>query len=86
MADDKNTVVQLVAIERGFLNGRLVEPGKTFAFDTVGVDGKTRKLPKWAAKEGEAKFPKVKQRAGDLKPVDTQAAVKLKIDAISNPV
>lgn len=88
MAEDKkqeSTVVQLVAVERGFLNGRLVEPGKTFPFDTVDGDGKPRKLPKWAVKEGEAKPQKEKPKAGDLKPADAQVAVKTKMDAISNP-
>lgn len=87
MADDKktDTVIQLVAVDRGFVNGRMVEPGRSFSFDTVGADGKPRKIPKWAAKDGDNKQPKGKPKFGDLKPLDAQLAVKNKIDALSNP-
>lgn len=86
MAEDKkqeSTVIQLVAVERGFLKGHLVEPGKSFPFDTVDADGKPRKLPKWAVKEGEAKPQKAKPKAGDLKPADAQVAVKKKTDGLT---
>jgi hypothetical protein len=90
MSDDtksKSTVIKLVAIERGFLNGRMVEPGRTFQFDTVGADGKPRKLPKWAAataEDGEVKSSKARPKAGDLRPADAQAAVKAKQESLTN--
>lgn len=79
MTDEKSelTTVRLVAIERGFLSGRMVEPGTRFDFDA------SRKVPKWAAKEADAKPPKDKPKAGDLKPKDTQAAVKAKMAAFA---
>ena len=43
-------MIKLVAVERGFVLGRMVEPGAKFLFDTVTADGKPRKLPKWAVK------------------------------------
>jgi len=83
MSDEKptSTIVKLFAKERGFVNGRMVEPGQSFEFDTVGADGKPRKTPKWA--DTVAKPAKVKPVAGDLKPKDTQAAVKRKAEVIS---
>lgn len=86
MADDKKPeVVTLVAVERGFLNGRLVEPGKSFQFRTTGTDGKVRKLPSWAVKEGDAKLAKpTAPKSGDLRPKDAQAAAKAKIEGTAN--
>lgn len=86
MANEKNpasTVVTLVAIERGFAKGRLIEPGKSFLFDTVGSEGKPRKLPKWAAPAGDPKLSKPKPIAGDLKPKDAQQASKEKTGALN---
>ena len=39
---------QLVAVERGFYDGAMVEVGAKFHFATKTADGKERKLPKWA--------------------------------------
>jgi len=86
MADDKKPeIVTLVAVERGFLNGRLVEPGQTFQFRTTGEGGKVRKLPSWAVKEGDPRISKPKpQNDGDLKPKDAQAAAKGKRDGLAD--
>jgi len=81
MAEEK--VIKLVAVERGFHANRMVEPGQSFMFDSVGADGKERKLPKWAAKPEEYKAKPKKPVAGDLKPKDVQAAVKQKAAAFS---
>lgn len=75
--------IRLVATERGFVKGRMVEAGAVFLFDPVGSDGKDRKIPRWAVKEADAKPPKEKPKAGDLKPQDTQAAVKRKMAGFS---
>lgn len=86
MADQKekeSTVVELVAVERGFVLGRMVEPGAKFLFDTVTADGKPRRLPKWAVKTGDPRLSKPKPKAGDLKPKETQAAVKGKIEGLA---
>lgn len=85
MADSKNPEpIRLVAVERGFINNRLIEPGVTFLFNPVKADGSPRKLPKWAAPEGTP--PKAKRVAGDLKPKDTQAAVKAKAEGAAGLV
>jgi hypothetical protein len=79
MSDPKSTEpITLVAVERGFAMGRLIEPGTQFKFNPVGVDGKPRDLPKWAAPVGDARLSKPKPQVGDLKPKDAQAAVKQK--------
>lgn len=84
MADEKKeTIVTLVAVERGFAKGVLIEPGKSFQFNTVGTDGKPRKLPKWAALAGDPKLSKPKPQAGDLKPKDAQLASKEKTGALN---
>ncbi|SDH22971.1 hypothetical protein [Propionivibrio dicarboxylicus] len=87
MADEKkveSTVITLVAVERGFYDGALVEPGAQIAFDTVGSDGKTCKLPKWAAKPGDPRLSRPKPKAaGDLKPKAAQSAVKNKSAALA---
>jgi hypothetical protein len=83
MSDNKTTEsILLVAIERGFLQGRMVEPGQTFQFNPVGADGKPRKLPKWAAKKGDPVLNKPKPVAGDLKPKAAQDASKKKRDGL----
>lgn len=84
MSDDKKAeVITLVAIERGFRNGRMVEEGAEFPFKTVGADGKPRKLPKWAVPKGDPVLLKAKPKAGDLKPKDAQTAAKGKRDGLS---
>ncbi len=84
MSDPKNTEpIMLVAVERGFAMGRLIEPGAKFLFDPVGSDGKPRKLPKWAVQPGDARLSKPKPQAGDLKPKAAQAAVKQKAGQVA---
>lgn len=79
MADEKTVdPIQLVAVERGFAMGRMVEPGDKFLFAPLRDDGTVRKLPKWAAKVGDPVLVKPKKPNGDLKPKDAQAAVKAK--------
>lgn len=78
-----STVIELVAVELGFMKGRMVQPGAKFPFNTVGSDGKPRKLPKWAVKAGDPVLLKEKPKAGDLKPKDAQNAVKQKRDGLS---
>lgn len=95
MAESKRLPpIELVAVERGFVNGRLVHPGSTFLFDPnptdaggakrkVGPDGQ-RRIPKWAALPAEAaERMKPKRNAGDLKPKEAQEAVKSKAGALS---
>lgn len=83
MADDKKPAfkvgdtVELVAVERGFRSGKLVEPGRKFTHVvTADKDGKPR-LPKWA-QLADKPLPGKKPPAGDLKPADAQAAVREK--------
>lgn len=84
MADEKkDEVLELVAIERGFSRGRLVEPGTTFPFRKFGRDGKERKLPKWAQLAGLPMPKKTTLVNGDLKPKDAQEAVKAKAGALA---
>lgn len=71
--------VQLVAFERGFRDGAMVEPGEAFVFSGD-------RLPKWAAKAEDAAkrlAAKTARPAGDLKPKAAQSAVKAKAQAIS---
>jgi len=76
MAKEQSTpsTIQLIAIERGFAAGRMVEPGTKFLFNTHTAEGKLRKLPKWA-QEASKSLPKKKAPAGDLKPTAAQQAV-----------
>lgn len=67
-------LVQLVALERAFLDGRLVEAGDKFAFSTQDADGKPRKLPKWAQLATKP-VPVKKATPADLKPTAAQNAV-----------
>lgn len=79
--------ITLIAVERGFHKGRMVEPGAPFPFDPVGADGKHRKLPKWAAKEGDQRLGKTKAKpVADLRPPEAQAAAKAKAAAVSEGV
>ncbi len=71
--------VQLVAVERGFRDGAMVEPGVAFEFTG-------NRLPRWAstAEDAAKRLAAKKQRpAGDLKPKAAQSAVKAKAAAIS---
>lgn len=77
------TVIELVAVEQGFMGGRMIHPGTKFRFNLNGSDGKPRKLPKWAVKAGDPVLLKEKPKAGDLKPKDAQNAVKQKRDGLS---
>lgn len=87
MAEDKKPdvpdVIELVAIERGFILGRMVEPGKTFRFRTKDSAGNPRKLPKWAQPAGQPLPKRVTAKNGDLKPKDAQEAVKAKAGALT---
>lgn len=77
VAGMSENTVRLVALERGFVNNRMVEPGAVFSYPA------DRKIPKWAAKEEDAKPVKEKPKGADLKPADTQAAVKKKMATIA---
>lgn len=74
--------VQLVAVDRGFYKGRMVEPNKSFVFDAVDADGKALKLPKWAKPKGEAQALLAarakKVQAFDTRPAAAQTAAKQK--------
>lgn len=88
MADDKKDAkkpetIELVAVERGFAMGKLIEPGRKFMFRTVDANGKPRKLPKWAQPADQPLPKKPVALGADLKPVDAQAAVKAKAGALS---
>ncbi|MER1940648.1 hypothetical protein ABS755_08060 [Castellaniella sp. FW104-16D08] len=76
---EKEQTVTLVAVERGFLHGALVEPGTTF---THPADAKP---PKWAAKQGDSRLIKAAKpiTAADLKPQAAQKAVKAKAAALT---
>jgi hypothetical protein len=84
MADEK--VITLVAVERGFRDGKMVEPGKKFPFVLVSADGKQHKLPKWAVREGDPSLSKAKKApaSGDIRPADAIAASKGKAVRLSN--
>lgn len=70
--------VEVVAVELGFRNGRLVKPGTRFkAVAIKGKDGQPR-LPKWVQPADQPAPAKVERKNGDLKPADAQAAVKQK--------
>jgi hypothetical protein len=86
--DKKDTIVTLVALERSFYGGRLVERGSELQFNTVDAEGKPRKLPKWAIEKDDPKLAgllgKKQMLAGDLRPVDAQKASKSKRDGLSD--
>lgn len=78
MADDKKAEpIQLIALERGFVMGRLIEPGTKFMFRPVNEDGSPRRLPKWA-QPADKPLPSKPKHTGDLKPKDAQVAVRRK--------
>lgn len=72
---EQTKTVQLVAVERGFMNGRLIEPGTSFSFTGA-------KAPKWAKPKEEARAALAakasKVKAFDTKPKDAQSAMKQK--------
>lgn len=83
--------IELVAVERGFVNGKMVHPGQRFLFDPnptteagekrkVGKDG-LRRIPSWAARPEDAVKRKAKPVSGDTRPADVVAAVKAKAGA-----
>lgn len=81
MSDDVKAAepetITLIAVERGFAMGKLVEPGTKFLFAKFDKAGKERNLPKWAALSVKDVPPK-KAWNGDLRPVDAQKASKNK--------
>lgn len=76
-------VIELVAVERGFAMNRLLEPGTRFKFKAKDADGKDRKIPKWAQPADQPLTKKATPKNGDLKPADTQAAVRAKAGQLS---
>jgi hypothetical protein len=76
--DTQPDIIRLVAVERGFAMGRMVEPGTEFNFATKDANGKTRKLPKWAQEASKPLPKKATATNGDLKPKDAQAAMGAK--------
>lgn len=79
--------VQLVAIERGFYEGAMVEPGAKFHFATKAADGKERKLPKWAVPVAQAdaalKAKNKPPQAYDTRPTAAQREARRKGAALS---
>jgi len=73
-------VITIVAVERGFLGGAMVEPNAKFNWPA------DKKLPKWAAKEGDQRLVKAKRpiTAADLKPQAINDAVRGKAEALRN--
>lgn len=67
-------LVQLVALERGYLDSRMIEAGAKFTFSTLGASGEPRKLPKWAQLATKP-VPVKKATPADLKPTAAQNAV-----------
>lgn len=84
MAETKFEPVKLVAVDRGFRGGELVERGEKFMFTPtkMGKDGKPR-LPKWAQPADQPLPKKDSRTAGDLKPTAAQAAVATKRGALA---
>lgn len=85
MAEEKkpDEIIELIAVERGFAMGRLVEPGTKFKFRVKDRHGKDRKIPKWAQPANEPLPKKATVLNGDLKPKDAQDAVKAKAGALA---
>lgn len=78
MADQKDSApIELVAVERGFRNGVLVEPGARFTVE------KGAKVPKWAVPADQYQARKPRPFDGDLRPKATQVAVKQKTGALA---
>lgn len=85
MTDTKQTeTLKLVAVERGFYENRLIEPGVKFLFTPTKTEKNGEpKLPKWAQR-ADKPLPASKKPAGDLKPVAAQAAVATKRGQLAN--
>lgn len=92
MADEKKVerlpLVELVAVERGFYKGAMVEPGKSFMYDpNPRKPGNTVKPPKWAKPKEEAKKALSEQaakvKAFDTKPKEAQVAAREKGAALT---
>lgn len=92
MAEEKKAerlpLVELVAVERGFYKGAMVEPGRSFMYDpNPSKPGSKVKPPKWAKPKEEAtkvlseKAAKVK--AFDTKPKEAQQASRDKGAALT---
>lgn len=77
--------ITLVAVERGFRNGRMVEVGTEFQFETTDAAGKPRKMPKWAKPKGDPSIAKAANvvKNGDLRPKDAQRASKGKQELLT---
>lgn len=76
MVDEKQAerkpLVPLVAVDRGFYKGSMVEPGKTFMFDpNPRTPGGQVKWPKWAKSADQAK-QELAQKAARMKGFDTK--------------
>lgn len=69
----ESKAAELVAVERAFFQGALVEVGDTVMFTGT-------KVPRWAKPKAEATamLAKSAQPAGDLKPKAAQTAVRKK--------
>lgn len=85
MADAKQVLVEVVVVERAFLDGKLVEPGAKRTLDLtptadtpkhkLTADGKQRKLPRWAALPNDPAVLRAKKPVvGDTRPADAQRA------------
>ncbi|WP_103035762.1 hypothetical protein [Castellaniella caeni] len=73
--------ITIVAVERGFLGGAMVEPGAKIQWPA------DQKVPKWAAaKEDDPRIAKAKRvlTAADLKPQAINDAVRGKSEALRN--
>ena len=74
-----STVVQLIAMARGFLGERMIEAGQKFEFDTVGINGRPRSIPRWAARPGDPRLALLTVKpTADLKPLDAKRAAERK--------
>lgn len=86
MADTPKAVapITLVAIQRGFAMGRMVEPGTSFLFRPVNKNGSRRKLPSWAVPADQVPEGGPAKRVDyDTKPKDAQEAVRRKTAELS---
>lgn len=71
--------IEYVAVERGFVGNRLIEPGTSFEMAA------TRKSPKWAVKKGDPLPAKANRKPSDydLRPREASDAVKVKAGALT---
>lgn len=69
--------VKYVAMKIGFIDGKMVQPGAKFLW--------SGRPPKWAKPASENPVvPADKPLGGDIKPADTQAAVKRKAKGVAD--